>query len=860
MGCAGSKQQADLPQERPSPLQLQIPAEGADDESEDVCNDTFRQLAKRVPVDNRAAPPAKAPSITHTGGIGLQSGFEPYLVHAAGDVSTRSTRVTDRLRPTDFATAFLMEEFGRLTGLRQTRLTRPTISGYRDSRLRPSTANISLRPTLAPERDTELRPTERALTPADRVSRVSHIALLQTHPSVTTGVASTSLPPAPLPHPRQSALRRVDMWRGETRNLVRELNHKRWVAQKMGLSSLTSGLTRLTGRETRVSQLDSSRVTAVDEMHLDAEAIVGPPPSDRTWVDEWAQLNVEQAELDGVGDAFARASLYRHGGAEDIAVKLKQYRDAVDWKVRAGWQPRHAEAYTLISCCGVSALARALAEGDDIYAASTHAVCEALASRAALLTADVSDDSLPPPCYCNLRGMFGLASEDPTWAEWLSEGAEPGTRLTTNNLVSATANSKCFVSSAGFGVPNAGPDGTVTFAPQDSPVVLFESRRTTAVGGGDTAVGRSMIQSAGSTYDLPPLATVELERRVPPGEWEAFGVAVQQELLVVTVSFAISVTHKRARRQTRRQADVPSAQVEAAAAAASRIQSRVRRRSVQRNVEPQLLKRRRASITIQKALRSRAAASAATAEATTAAGAVGAPDTPPDAAPGVSIPASASGATMPLALAPTPAAEPERYSRMWLRQPPSLAKGATGTAATSEVSQHIELAHEVSHMRTEARLAVQAQMRSTALGSSAIRGPQGSVTARKAGARTPRRADGAAGGGQRRPNARAEHNARLKAHNERLRRLHTEQQQAKLQPEPPAAETSAPAATASADVKAPVAVSGPPHDQLAKPAAVDPADEGAQSVGGADGADTGGALAQREVGHDGVVDADGLES
>ena len=89
-------------------------------------------------------------------------------------------------------------------------------------------------------------------------------------------------------------------------------------------------------------------------------------------------------------------------------------------------------------------------------------------------------------------------------------------------------------------------------------------------------VGHSLVQSAASSYDLPPLATVTLEEVKPAGEWNAYGVAVQQPLLVVGVSYA--VTHQKTRKL--RWADPTGAQD----AAAVKIQSVYRGKSVRQRM------------------------------------------------------------------------------------------------------------------------------------------------------------------------------------------------------------------------------------------------------------------------------------
>ena len=99
-------------------------------------------------------------------------------------------------------------------------------------------------------------------------------------------------------------------------------------------------------------------------------------------------------------------------------------------------------------------------------------------------------------------------------------------------------------------------ESKVIFQAQDSPVVCFVSRDTTedksdGDGGGAAdkrkgrgkdreMIGHSLIQTASSTYDLPPLSTITLEEVKVAGTWSAYGMHVQQPLLVCGVSYGIS--------------------------------------------------------------------------------------------------------------------------------------------------------------------------------------------------------------------------------------------------------------------------------------------------------------------------------
>ena len=47
----------------------------------------------------------------------------------------------------------------------------------------------------------------------------------------------------------------------------------------------------------------------------------------------------------------------------------------------------------------------------------------------------------------------------------------------------------------------------------------------------------SLIQDSEETYQMPPLATVTLEKVEEPGEWEVRGLKVQRRLYTVRVTW-----------------------------------------------------------------------------------------------------------------------------------------------------------------------------------------------------------------------------------------------------------------------------------------------------------------------------------
>lgn len=298
-------------------------------------------------------------------------------------------------------------------------------------------------------------------------------------------------------------------------------------------------------------------------LYLDVTQVLGPKPS-HSWQAEWVGMSLEQAVLDREGE-FALASRFKAGGEDSIRATVELHQDEISWKVDAGWDFPQAAAHTLISLSGVSAVERALHEHDPAYAASTHALCEALHARAFHIRPfeaqrgdgdSVEVCEVAPFAFCNLHGKFGLAVQDAIWKQHLHQDARVGDSFNTYDLVCATSTPKTFQDAQGYGVPVM-RGGQLVFETQPGAVVCVVSRPTKILTTAERieikraqpkgsslhsrifATGHSLIRSSASSYDLPPLATVTLEARVPKGEWRAFGLTMSQDLYVVGVSYPI---------------------------------------------------------------------------------------------------------------------------------------------------------------------------------------------------------------------------------------------------------------------------------------------------------------------------------
>merc|ERR1712185_465844 len=126
---------------------------------------------------------------------------------------------------------------------------------------------------------------------------------------------------------------------------------------------------------------------------------------------------------------------------------LRNAAPTIQWKVDHGWPRVDAEAYLLITAAVAAPLAAAVRERSNRYAASTHAVCDALAQRARQVT------EAAPPVYLNLTGEFGLATDDPAFAALAQRGASAGLGLVTNGVARGEpAGSNAFPNGEGFHV------------------------------------------------------------------------------------------------------------------------------------------------------------------------------------------------------------------------------------------------------------------------------------------------------------------------------------------------------------------------------------------------------------------------
>jgi len=175
--------------------------------------------------------------------------------------------------------------------------------------------------------------------------------------------------------------------------------------------------------------------------------------------------------------------------------------------VDAGWTPTHSATAMLLLACGSGAIGRAIGQRSPAFAASTHALINALRHRA------WSISTAAPPAYASIEGSFGLAAADPVWRELLSGEVRVGHKLTTSSPLQAALHPTRLPDP-----DSGGPVHRLVSAACElrmgGPLVCFLSER-----GGRGEALRTLLQTSPIGFALPPLATIKLVAIHEPGEW-----------------------------------------------------------------------------------------------------------------------------------------------------------------------------------------------------------------------------------------------------------------------------------------------------------------------------------------------------
>ena len=259
--------------------------------------------------------------------------------------------------------------------------------------------------------------------------------------------------------------------------------------------------------------------------------LIGERPTDRTWKDEWVPMKMESNRRQGKAHMADEAYVREH---ESLDSTVHSLQSAIGRATAVGWPTERAEILRVLSNPAVNAiLARALAHRDDSYAASTHALFNAIhAQRLSQLS---EHKALPTRLYWNRSGYDSLADRDPTWAlHQVEAGDSTGFHgLSCPSLVTATCGASNAFDERGFIQRRRGKDGEYVYETQDSDVVCIE----TAV---DDEFGcHSPVMTSATSGVFPPNCLFRLKEVLQPGAWDCpvAGLRPMQRLLVFAATY-----------------------------------------------------------------------------------------------------------------------------------------------------------------------------------------------------------------------------------------------------------------------------------------------------------------------------------
>ena len=260
------------------------------------------------------------------------------------------------------------------------------------------------------------------------------------------------------------------------------------------------------------------------------------------WRDEWMKcLQVRLEEETGLPTSHPASAGLLGGFTRDVEKSLSR---EIDWCVAAGWAPSDARMYQLVLYTTREDFQTAVVDGKRQLASCVHAIYRCVASAARLQTAPA------PIAYAPLlgNGMSSLATTDKTWRVLLGQAPAPGLSFVTRTFVDAEeASPQTFPSLHTGGFYQRGDGDEVELV--SDVVICFRSRAADASGMRsliqDGGGGRTR-QGVGSSYCMPPFATVTLEEvsdswRLPSSAGSALrGRTMNCRLLTVSVSYEIA--------------------------------------------------------------------------------------------------------------------------------------------------------------------------------------------------------------------------------------------------------------------------------------------------------------------------------
>jgi hypothetical protein len=258
------------------------------------------------------------------------------------------------------------------------------------------------------------------------------------------------------------------------------------------------------------------------------QAAVGPRPA-RPWWQEWAELRMEEARItsqQGVA-VVADVSSYQPGGERSIGALLRQYAGGLSWMLDAGWPLTHAASTMLLLACGSSAIGMSIRQGTPTFAASAHALADALRMRAWSISTSV------PPTYASIEGVFGLSSADPGWNQLLRPDVRVGFSFVTTAPVQASVNPTRLPESDEYLEPVHRIGSAACELRVGGPLVCFLSDWG---GRGDSL--RTLVQTSPIGFALPPIVRITLVAVHEPATWVSEGQLMWRRRFCVRVCCA----------------------------------------------------------------------------------------------------------------------------------------------------------------------------------------------------------------------------------------------------------------------------------------------------------------------------------